>query len=128
MLATVNQSDCELHLIDTTGIIKCRAYAIGKYSSQINKHLLKKQFRDLSVEEGAQLLLDIIRECSVGNSNDNSSDDDINMLRKSEEDDEGGDDSWQMPLGTCAEIAVLDLSRRQIRRLRQPLLTQLSTS
>ena len=93
---------------------------------------MKEKFKDLSVEEGAQLLLEIIRECSEGSKNRNGSDDNItrgrNLNSISEEDEEGGNNAWQMPLGTCVEIAVIDLSQRQMRRLRQPLFSQLSTS
>ncbi len=105
----------ELHFVDTTGIIKCRAFAIGKHSSLINERLSKVQFHELSVEEGAQRLLDIITDCSKGasmNSNDSE------MVG----DEEGDDYSWQISSGTFVEIAVIDSTLMKLRRLRQPLI------
>ena len=116
LLATTNQNASdgvsgELRLIDTTGIIHCRAYAIGKYSQQINKRLLKEKFEDLSVQEGAQLLLEVIRECSVG------------KQKHLDNNDEGDNESWELPMGTFVEIAIVDSNQKKFRRLRQPLLS-----
>lgn len=111
----------ELHFVDTTGIIKCRAYAIGKHSSLINERLSKEQFHELSVEEGAQRLLDIVTDCSKGasmNINDN----------EVVGDEEGDDESWQIPSGTFVEIAVIDSTQMKVRRLRQPLILSTTKS
>lgn len=122
MLATTNlNGGGELHLIDTTGIIKCRAYAIGKHSYQLNERLAKEQFSTLSVKEGAQLLLDILRECCGGTENkDNVASSRKTLMVEDEEDD--AHDVWVVPPGSCVEIAMLDANERNLRRIRQPLL------
>jgi 20S proteasome alpha/beta subunit len=119
----------EIHLVDTTGIIKCRAYAIGKHSTQLNERLMKEQFQDLDVEEGAQLLLKIIQECSEG-SKKSTKKSSIFFWKK--EVDDGADDeeydAWEMTSTTFVEIAVIDSIARKMKRLRQPLLAQLQVS
>ena len=110
LLATANESNGgDLHLIDTTGITKCRAYAIGKHSIQLNERLMYENFQDLTVEQGMQKLVNILEECSKGEST-------------SEED---GVDSkfepWNLPKQTFVEMLVVDSIKSKIRRLRQPL-------
>ncbi len=112
----------ELHLIDTTGIIKCRAYAIGKHSNQLNERLMKEQFVNLSAEEGAQLLLDIVNECSTGSTSESTDGKDRKQIEKKGESNTYS--AWDMPSGTCVEIAVVDSQERKVRRLRQPLLSK----
>ena len=104
---TNSGSSGELHLIDTTGIIQCRAYAIGKHSTQLNERLVGEQFAHLTVEEGAQLLLDIIQECSVAGSSSTSTTNKSNNDGRDkglDDVDEGNYDDWDMPSGTCVEI------------------------
>ena len=113
LLATANQRHGgELHLIDTTGISKCRACAIGKHSSQLNERLSKESFEHLTIEEGSQLLLSIIQECSAGSKEKY---DDKNI-------DSNSYGAWNLPSQAFVEILVVDSMRSKVRRLRQPLI------
>ncbi len=112
LLATSNQKNGgDLHLIDTTGISKCRAYAIGKHSSQLNERLMKENFNHLTVEEGTQLLLSILQECSTGESTSDYNTD-INDVNE----------PWNLPSQTFAEILIVDSLCSKVKRLRQPLI------
>jgi len=108
LLATTSASNNQiygrgqLYLIDPTGIVQCRAYAIGSHALQLNERLSKETFHDLNVEEGVKLLLDIVKECSLGN-----------------EESGGNFEPWDIPAGTCIEIVIVDNADRKMRRLRQ---------
>jgi len=122
------QGGGELHLVDTTGIIKCRAYAIGKHSTQLNERLMQEEFTNLNVEEGAKLLLDIVNECSTGTRFDGEGDKREERKQIERDGESNNYSAWDMPSGTCVEIAVIDSIERKVRRLRQPLLSKLKVS
>lgn len=119
-----------LWLVDATGFYPCRAHAVGRGSDRINRRLAgagadgkttktTTNFEEMSVEEGAQALLDIVvREIGDGGGSSSYGDHRENGDSK---------DEWTLPLGTRVEIAVLDSNRRKMRRLRQPLLASLET-
>lgn len=104
-MATVNKRhDSEIHLIDPTGISKCRAYAIGKYSAQLNKKLSEENFTHLTVEEGAQLLLHILQDCNT---------------KRWDADVHGSSEAWGLPSETFAEILIINALGIEVTRLRQ---------
>jgi len=94
-----------LWLVDATGIYPIKAHAVGFGSNDINRRLVKESFEKLSVEEGAQLLLDIIVD-EFGDRGDK------NESRE----------NWKLPQGTRVEIVALDSVTMKMRRLRQPFL------
>ena len=123
LVATVGGGDegvegC-LWLVDRTGAYPCRAHAVGCGADRINRRLIEvsdtkggkegARFEDLSVEEGARFLLDLITD----------------EIRSSGNDDGGGggveDEGWRAPPeGSRVEIAVVESGQRKMRRLRQP--------
>ena len=119
LLATTNRSNGgDLLLIDTSGILRCRAYAIGKYSTQLNERLMKENFEHLTVEEGSKLLLRILQECSAGGHGVGVKEINLNI------DLDNVHKPWDLPMQTFAEILIVDSMHSKVKRLRQPLIIE----
>lgn len=98
-----------LYLVDTTGLYQCRALALGCHSNQINNLLLEMDFADDNVDEGAETLLQLLRDCREG---EKTNDD----LDKSERKDV---EIWRIPDESIAEIVTLNSTSGEIKRRRE---------
>jgi hypothetical protein len=130
LLATTNyKNQNELQLIDSTGIVKCRAFAIGRYSNQINQCLLKENFANLSVEDGVQLLLDIVQKCSSQKQGKSQSENgrqiDATNVDAQRGEKDNGFGAWDVSLNDLhVEIAVVVSKSEILKRMRQSTLSQ----
>jgi len=106
LLAT-NAHGSELYLVDTTGLYKCRAMAIGSHAKEINACLANFDFCDMNVEDGVHKLLQILRDCREGKRN---------------EKDGSDHESWRMPHESVVEILMLKTEGKRIQRKREILL------
>lgn len=103
LLAT-NAFENELYLVDATGLYPCRAMAVGSHSSQINRFLFRVDFMKMDVEDGAEVLLSILRDCRRGKFPhviERNDDDDIKNAK--DEDDH----AWHIPDSSMVELAVM---------------------
>jgi 20S proteasome alpha/beta subunit len=105
LLAT-NACENELYLVDVTGLYPCRAIAIGSHSEQINRFLASVDFRQVSVEEGSEILLGILRDCRRGKTPEivmkgNDGDDQTQM------EDVKDEDAWHIPDSSIVEIVTM---------------------
>jgi 20S proteasome alpha/beta subunit len=62
LLATCHANRGDLFLVDFSGLYPCRALAIGAHSKDIYKLLAKVNFNSLTVQDGADELLQIVRK------------------------------------------------------------------
>ena len=109
---TQNSPGGYLWLVDTTGAYRVRAHAIGIGAECINKQLMTTDFSKLTVEEGVQFLLDIVKkECA-------SKTDIERNINISQENVSKSD--WNLPPRSIVEMAVVDSSRQKLRRIRLP--------
>jgi 20S proteasome alpha/beta subunit len=102
LLAT-NLHGGELYLVDTTGLYPCRALAIGSHAKDINACLESIDFCVMSVEDGVQKLLQILRDCRDGKGKDGGD----------------GNELWHIPNETVVEIAMIMIEGRGIHRKRE---------
>lgn len=90
-----------LWLVDATGAHRARAHAVGIGANEVNKQLVRIDFSTVSRDEGAQKLLEAVREAGFGKN----------------------DKGCSLPESTTVEIAVVDSSNKVMKRRRQPFVT-----
>ena len=103
LLAT-NARDDDLYLVDTTGLYPCRALAIGSHSHQINEYLSKVDFMKLTVKDGAEKLLKIVRDCRQ----DKTVLTERERKNRKQENDDG--DAWHIP--NCSIVEIVTMMKR----------------
>jgi len=101
LLAT-NLHGGELYLVDTTGLYPCRALAIGSHAKDINKCLESIDFCAMSVEDGLQKLLQILRDCRDGKGKGAGD----------------GNEVWHIPNESVVEITIMTMEGKGIQRKR----------
>lgn len=111
LLAICCTNQLELYLVDICGLFPCRALAIGSHAKDINRCLERVNFRNISVQKGADELLQILRNYVEENSK--SGEEEIvgkqdNCSHKSSK--------WQLTNDSVAEVVFMELSGNIVRK------------
>jgi len=102
-LVATNLYGGELYLVDTTGLYPCRALAIGSHAKDINACLESIDFCAMSVEDGVQKLLQILRDCRDGKGKGAGD----------------GNEVWHIPNESVVEMAMMTMKGKGIQRTRE---------
>ena len=113
-LLAANAYENELYLVDVTGLYPCRALATGSHSDLINRFLARVDFMELSVEDGTQALLNILRDCRQGK-NPDAIEENEDTKEESEEDMM----PWHIPDSSMVEITIMKTGGDSIERRRE---------
>jgi 20S proteasome, alpha and beta subunits len=109
LLATYCANQFELFLVDICGLFPCRALAIGSHAQEINKYLGAINFVNISVQEGANELLNTLRNYAGQHSK---------LGEEIIDKDTRGCNvpKWQIPNDSIVEIVFLKPSGNIIRK------------
>eukprot|EP00557_Chaetoceros_sp_GSL56_P001495 CAMPEP_0176500098 /NCGR_PEP_ID=MMETSP0200_2-20121128/13329_1 /TAXON_ID=947934 /ORGANISM="Chaetoceros sp., Strain GSL56" /LENGTH=242 /DNA_ID=CAMNT_0017898661 /DNA_START=205 /DNA_END=934 /DNA_ORIENTATION=- len=124
LLATCGGMDerGELYFIDICGLFPCRALAIGSHAKDINRCLERVDFGNISVQEGLDEFLKVLRNYSTEEMKTSSSSKSKEEILGEGNDGDNGP-KWQIGNDSVVEVVLMKQSGNIIRK-RVPFIEQ----